>query len=285
MTTHARHEDPHEDPREELRRLVARFRTALGSRALSGLTGVSRAPSPRRGEVPAFETGGEAFEEAFVDVGGEGACVGGPAGSTEVARAAVTGARGLAIVREELGDCQRCRLSEKRHNLVFGVGNPNAALVFVGEAPGFDEDRQGEPFVGKAGQLLTRMIEAMGFAREDVYICNVIKCRPPENRNPEPDEVASCEPFLLKQLGALQPRMIVALGKFAAQSICKETTPITRLRGNFRTYAGVQVMPTYHPAYLLRNPPAKKDAWRDLREVLAALARMGITPPHPPGGV
>ena len=143
-----------------------------------------------------------------------------------------------------------------------------------------DEDVQGEPFVGLAGQLLTKMIGAMGFSRDDVYICNVIKCRPPSNRNPEPDEVAACEPFLKGQLGAIKPRMIVTLGKFASQSICRDSTPITRLRGNFRSYEGIPVMPTFHPAYLLRTPEAKREAWADLQAVLAALAKLGITPPN-----
>ena len=185
-------------------------------------------------------------------------------------------------MREELGDCTRCKLAGGRKQIVFGVGNPDADLVFVGEAPGADEDQRGEPFVGAAGQLLTRMIAAMGFDRSDVYICNVIKCRPPYNRNPEPDEVASCEPFLKKQLAALRPRMLVALGKFASQALCRENTPITRLRGNFRSYEGIPVMPTYHPAFLLRTPEAKRQAWQDLQAVLAALAKMGIHPPRPP---
>jgi uracil-DNA glycosylase family 4 len=194
------------------------------------------------------------------------------------------GAGGLTLVREELGDCQRCKLAPSRQNLVFGVGNPEAHLVFVGEAPGADEDAQGEPFVGKAGQLLTKMIEAMGYARGDVYICNVLKCRPPGNRNPEPDEVAACEPFLKKQLGAIRPRMIVALGKFAVQCLLRDDSPISRLRGNFRTYEGIPLMPTFHPAYLLRDPSKKKLAWDDLKAVNAALARVGISPPNPPAG-
>jgi DNA polymerase len=192
------------------------------------------------------------------------------------------GAAGLAILREEIGDCRRCRLCDGRQNLVFGVGNPDAHLVFVGEAPGADEDAQGEPFVGKAGQLLTKMIEAMGYRRDDVYICNVIKCRPPGNRNPEPDEVAACEPFLKKQLAAIRPRMIVALGKFAAQCLLRDDTPISRLRGNFRTYEGIPLMPTFHPAYLLRDPSKKKEAWHDLKQVLEALRRLGFEPPLPP---
>lgn len=186
----------------------------------------------------------------------------------------------MALVREELGDCQRCKLSRGRKTLVYGVGNPDAALVFVGEGPGADEDEQGEPFVGKAGQLLTRMIEAMGYARDDVYICNVVKCRPPGNRNPEPDEIAACEPFLKKQLGAIRPQVIVALGKFAAQCLLRDETPITRLRGTFRVYEGIQLMPTFHPAYLLRDPSKKKEAWEDLKAVLAALKGMGFDPPR-----
>jgi DNA polymerase len=194
----------------------------------------------------------------------------------------VRGAVGLQVVRDDLGDCQRCKLAPGRTKLVFGVGNPNADLLFVGEAPGADEDAQGEPFVGKAGQLLTKMIEAMGYRREDVYICNVLKCRPPGNRNPEPDEVAACEPFLKRQLGAIRPRMIVALGKFAVQCLLRDDSPISRLRGNFRTYEGIPLMPTFHPAYLLRDPSKKKLAWQDLKDVNAALARVGITPPNPP---
>jgi uracil-DNA glycosylase len=192
------------------------------------------------------------------------------------------GAAKLAAIREELGDCTRCKLAGKRTNIVYGVGNPDAPLVFVGEAPGADEDRTGEPFVGAAGQLLTKMIEAMGYARSDVYICNVLKCRPPANRNPEPDEVASCEPFLKKQLGAIRPRIIVALGKFAVQCLLRDDSPIGRLRGNLRTYEGIPLMPTFHPAYLLRDPSKKKLAWDDLKAVNAALANVGISPPRPP---
>jgi len=190
----------------------------------------------------------------------------------------------LKLIREDIGDCTRCRLHKGRTNLVFGVGNVNADLMFVGEGPGADEDAQGEPFVGRAGQLLTKMIEAMGYARDDVYICNVLKCRPPGNRNPEPDEVASCEPFLKRQLAAIRPRMIVALGKFAAQCLLRDDTPITRLRGGFRSYEGIPLMPTLHPAYLLRDPSKKKLAWDDLKAVNAALARVGIHPPRPPAG-
>jgi len=186
------------------------------------------------------------------------------------------GAAKLAAIREELGDCQRCKLAGKRTNIVYGVGNPDAPLVFVGEAPGADEDRTGEPFVGAAGQLLTKMIEAMGLARGDVYICNILKCRPPGNRNPEPDEIAECEPFLKKQLAAIRPRMIVALGKFAAQCLLRSDAPISRLRGTWKEYQGIPLMPTYHPAFLLRTPSAKRDVWSDLQEVMRELDRLGI---------
>lgn len=175
----------------------------------------------------------------------------------------------LDEVRVALGDCKRCKLCQGRKKIVFGSGNPRAKLVFVGEGPGADEDIQGLPFVGKAGQLLTKMIEAMGLSRDDVYICNVVKCRPPGNRNPEPDEIAACEPFLQGQLAALQPQAIVALGKFAAQTLLRDTTPITRLRGTWREYQGIKLMPTYHPAYLLRNPEEKRAAWTDLQQVMA----------------
>jgi len=177
----------------------------------------------------------------------------------------------LESVREEIGDCTRCKLHKGRTNLVFGVGNPKARLMFVGEAPGEDEDKKGEPFVGKAGQLLTKMIEAMGIRREDVYICNTVKCRPPNNRNPEPDELLSCEPFLKGQLAAVQPEVIVTLGKFAAQALLREATPITRLRGNWREYEGIPVMPTFHPAYLLRSPQEKGKVWDDLQQVMKKL--------------
>jgi uracil-DNA glycosylase len=176
--------------------------------------------------------------------------------------------KALDEVRREIGDCNRCKLCKGRRNIVFGVGNPKAELVFVGEGPGADEDAQGIPFVGKAGQLLTKMIEAMGFARDDVYICNVVKCRPPDNRNPEIDEIAACEPFLRAQLGAIRPRVIVALGKFAAQTLLRDETKITQLRGNWREYCGIPLMPTYHPAYLLRNPAEKRAAWSDLLQVM-----------------
>jgi len=183
----------------------------------------------------------------------------------------------LLAVRRELGECARCKLGPGRKNLVFGVGNPAAELMFVGEGPGEDEDRLGEPFVGRAGQLLTKMIEAMGFQRSDVYIANVVKCRPPGNRNPEPDEIEACEPFLRAQIAAVQPKVIVALGKFAAQTLLRDTSPISRLRGRWFEYGGVRLMPTFHPAYLLRSPNEKAKAWEDLQLVMKEL---GKAPPR-----
>lgn len=178
----------------------------------------------------------------------------------------------LKALAQSLVDCNRCRLCEQRTQVVFGVGNPEAELVFVGEGPGADEDAQGIPFVGKAGQLLTKMIEnGMGIKRDSVYICNVVKCRPPGNRNPELDEMAVCEPFLIQQLEIIQPKVIVALGKFAAQSLLNTQTPITKLRGHWGVYKGIKVMPTFHPAYLLRNESGKKDAWEDLKKVMVEL--------------
>jgi len=171
-----------------------------------------------------------------------------------------------------IGDCQRCKLAPRRTNLVFGVGNPNAQLMFVGEAPGADEDARGEPFVGRAGQLLTDIIErGMGTRRSDVYICNVIKCRPPDNRNPEPDEVAACEPFLFRQIDIVRPRAIVGLGTFAVQAVLKVKIPISRLRGNWQDFRGIRFMPTFHPAYLLRNPADKRLVWADIQEVMKYL--------------
>ncbi len=178
---------------------------------------------------------------------------------------------GLNAVRELLGDCRRCPLHRTRHSLVFGEGNSEADLVFVGEAPGADEDAQGRPFVGPAGQLLTKIIGAMGLKREEVYICNILKCRPPGNRNPQPEEIAPCEPFLIRQLEAIRPRVICALGTFAAHTLLKSEAPISVLRGRFHSYQGIPLMPTYHPAYLLRNPGAKKQVWEDVQVIMKTL--------------
>jgi DNA polymerase len=278
-----------DDVNEDLRRVVAGLRTHLGLRGRSGLLGVPRRPTRRHAPkpeselaiapgapagAPAGSTAGSTFEpdESASDIEG--------AAPPEGVSLRPVGARGLLTVRDDLGDCQRCKLSKGRKNLVYGVGNPDAHLVFVGEGPGADEDEQGEPFVGKAGQLLNKMIEAMGYRREDVYICNVVKCRPPGNRNPEPDEIAACEPFLKQQLEAIRPRVIVTLGKFAAQCLLRDDTPISRLRGSFRSYQGIQLMPTFHPAYLLRDPSKKKEAWDDLKTVMSALRALGFEPPR-----
>ncbi len=184
----------------------------------------------------------------------------------------------LTQVREELGECTRCKLHKGRKSIVFGVGNPKAWLVFVGEAPGADEDEQGEPFVGRAGQLLTRIIEAMKLTRDQVYICNIIKCRPPGNRNPEPDEIASCEPFLVGQLQAIKPKLICALGNLATQILLRTKEPISKLRGRFHSYQGIPVLPTFHPAYLLRNPYEKKTVWEDMKLLQREYERLRLIP-------
>ncbi len=194
------------------------------------------------------------------------------------------GRRTLAQIREELGECTRCKLHTTRRKIVFGVGAEDAPLMFVGEAPGEQEDRRGEPFVGPAGELLDRMIEAMGWTRDAVYIANTTKCRPPQNRNPQPDELAQCTPFLDAQIRAIAPRIIVTLGKPAANHVLGRDAPISALRGRFHDRGGVKVMPTFHPAYLLREPDRKKDTWSDLKQVIAELERLGIQPPRPPRG-
>ncbi|HKW32762.1 MAG TPA: uracil-DNA glycosylase [Candidatus Acidoferrum sp.] len=177
----------------------------------------------------------------------------------------------LLRIREDLGDCTRCKLHKHRHTIVFGDGNPKAELVFVGEGPGADEDAQGLPFVGRAGKLLTQMIEAMGLQRKDVYICNVVKCRPPENRTPEEDEVSTCTPFLLRQLDVIAPKVIVCLGAVAAKSLLKTNRGISQFRGQWLDFRSSKLMATYHPAYLLRNPNAKGEVWKDLQKVMALL--------------
>ncbi|HXN85307.1 MAG TPA: uracil-DNA glycosylase [Candidatus Binataceae bacterium] len=178
----------------------------------------------------------------------------------------------LGSLREFIGECTRCKLHRGRTNIVFGVGDPNADLMFIGEGPGADEDAKGEPFVGRAGQLLTDIIErGMGLKRSQVYICNVVKCRPPENRNPEPDEVLACEPFLFRQIEMVKPRVIVGLGAFAVQCVLRLKTPISKLRGNWHEVRGIKMMPTFHPAYLLRNPGDKRLVWSDIQEVMKTL--------------
>jgi DNA polymerase len=182
-------------------------------------------------------------------------------------------AASLIALQAHIGDCTRCKLHTMgRHTVVFGVGHPQAALMFVGEAPGSDEDLQGVPFVGRAGQLLTKIIEAIGLRRDEVYIANVIKCRPPGNRNPEPDEVATCEPFLAQQIDIIRPRVIVALGTFAAHALLRTDAPISRIRGVVHDYRGAKLIPTFHPAYLLRSPDRKRDVWEDMKKVRALLS-------------
>ena len=209
----------------------------------------------------------------------------GPERAEDQASRGVTIARSwaevLATIREDIGDCTRCKLHGLgRTQIVFGVGNPAADLMFVGEAPGADEDIQGVPFVGRAGQLLTKMIEAMGFTRDEVYIANVLKCRPPGNRNPEPDEIATCEPFLFRQLASIDPKVVIALGAFAARTLLKTDAPISRLRGRVFDYRGAKLIPTFHPSFLLRSPGYKREAWDDLQLALSVLGR--AVPGSPP---
>ena len=233
-----------------------------------GVQGVSRAAewraraeTPRpTADLPPGETDDMPSDDALAAL---------PADVPPADAVALAPAEALAALRQAIGPaCTRCKLHTLgRRQVVFGVGNPHARLMFVGEAPGEDEDKQGEPFVGRAGQLLTKIIEAIGMTREQVYIANLIKCRPPGNRNPEPDEVGTCEPFLFEQLGIIQPRIVVALGKFAAQSLLRTTEPITKLRGRVFEWRGASLIPTFHPAYLLRNPPAKREVWEDMKKV------------------
>ena len=186
----------------------------------------------------------------------------------------------LRLIREDIGDCTRCPLHKQgRKQIVFGVGNPNADLMFIGEAPGADEDEQGEPFVGRAGQLLNNMIKAMGLRREDVYIANIIKCRPPSNRTPERDECETCSPFLMQQIKAISPKAIVALGAVAAKTLLAVNAPMSELRGHWYDFRGTKLAVTYHPAFLLRDPRQKKEAWKDLQMVMQEL---GLTAPEKP---
>jgi DNA polymerase len=196
-----------------------------------------------------------------------------PPSASETASVYGSAAEALAAIRADVGpDCSRCKLhAQGRKQVVFGVGSPDADLMFVGEAPGADEDIQGVPFVGRAGQLLTKMIEAINLTRDQVYIANVIKCRPPGNRNPEPDEIEQCEPFLFQQIAAVKPKVIVALGAFAAKTLLRTEDPISRLRGRIYDFHGAKLVPTFHPSFLLRSPDRKRDAWEDLKKVRALL--------------
>jgi DNA polymerase len=229
-----------------------------------GVAGVSRDPAWRaRGGQE-----GRAGQEEDVAVVAETAV----AKSAEPVAVFRSPSDALVAIRGDIGDCTRCKLHTLgRRQIVFGVGNPQADLMFVGEAPGADEDVQGEPFVGRAGQLLTKIIEAIGLSRSDVYIANVIKCRPPQNRNPEQDEVDTCEPFLFQQIDVIQPKVIVALGTFAARALLRTLDPISRLRGRIFEYRGAKLIPTFHPAYLLRNPASKREVWEDMKLVRSLL--------------
>jgi DNA polymerase len=228
-----------------------------------GVTGVSRDPRWRRRDRPevvmaeASSTSEPADEPVVVPV--------------TLARAA---AEALADIRADLGECTRCKLHTLgRQQIVFGTGSMNAELMFVGEAPGADEDTQGVPFVGRAGQLLTKMIEAMGLRRDEVYIANVLKCRPPGNRNPEPDEIQTCQPFLFRQLASIQPKVVIALGAFAARTLLDTEAPISKLRGRVFDFRGAKLIPTFHPSFLLRSPGNKREAWEDLKLALGLLGR------------
>ncbi|MGH7818762.1 MAG: uracil-DNA glycosylase [Candidatus Binatia bacterium] len=233
-------------PQDGLRKALAGFRALVEEARESGVDGFPRgAPSVAAGSTspPRRERGGDPVAAEL-----------------------------LETIRSDIGDCRRCKLCSGRTHIVFGVGNPHADVLFVGEGPGEEEDRKGEPFVGRAGQLLTDIItRGMGLRRSDVYIANVVKCRPPGNRNPEPDEIAACQPFLVRQLEAIRPKVIVALGKFAAQTLLETTTPISKLRGQWHEYRGTPLMPTFHPSYLLRNPADKKLVWKDIQLVMKEL--------------
>jgi DNA polymerase len=196
--------------------------------------------------------------------------------SPELAEARPTAAReSLAAIRQDLGECTRCRLSQGRRTIVFGAGNPRAALMFVGEGPGFEEDLQGLPFVGPAGELLTRIIQAIELSRDEVYIANIVKCRPPNNREPEPDEIATCRPFLERQIRAIRPRVICSLGRVATQALLATSRGINELRGKIYSWEDVRIVPTYHPAYLLRNPGDKRKTWEDVKLVRSLLDEPG----------
>ena len=258
------------NPADELLELTRQVRAQLARHIAAGAWAAPGGATARSVIVP-FDTpvGDAPFGDAVVE---------------EIDEAPASGRRSLAQIRADVGDCTRCKLSATRKSIVFGVGDPNAPLMFVGEAPGEQEDKRGEPFVGPAGELLDKMIEAMGWSRRSVYINNIIQCRPPGNRNPEADEVAACKPFLDARIGSIAPRIIVALGRPAANTLLGRDAPISALRGKFHDRNGVRVMPTFHPAYLLREPDRKRDTWADLKLVMAELQRLGIAPPGTPRG-
>ena len=243
--------------RQQLAVAAASLRSCLEQQQAAGIHVLP--PGSRTGGAgaPALESAAPAPESAA------------PAPESAAPRDETRAAASLAELRDVLGDCRRCKLWQGRSRIVYGVGNADADVLFVGEGPGRDEDLQGEPFVGRAGQLLTDIItKGMKLRREDVYIANVVKCRPPQNRDPEPDEVASCEPFLVRQIELVKPRVVIALGRFAVQTLLRSAEPVSRLRGKWHDYRGIRLMPTYHPAYLLRNPGDKRLVWEDIKSVL-----------------
>ncbi|MGE0872654.1 MAG: uracil-DNA glycosylase [Kofleriaceae bacterium] len=269
------------DPRDELRWLTTQLRGQLQRHAAAGSWAAPGGPSARLAQDVAHAGMDEVapVEHAVVAeaaIAPQDAIA--PPAPQRAARVS------LAQIRDELGDCTRCKLHPTRTKIVFGVGAEDTPLMFVGEAPGEQEDKRGEPFVGRAGELLDKMIEAMGWTRSTVYIANTLKCRPPGNRNPQPDELEKCIPFLNAQIETIAPRIIVALGRPAANQLLRTDAPISSLRGRFHDRHGAKVMPTFHPAYLLREPDRKRDTWADLRLVIAELERLGIRSPHPPRG-
>jgi DNA polymerase len=253
------------DIQRELLDIVTQIRTHLEYRKALGVNSIELIPtgtaSPTAVDAPSTVNTAQTAAPRTENV-------------PETEKPALSQSAGLTAVRAELGECTRCKLCKVRKTIVFGEGNPSAVLVFVGEGPGYEEDQQGRPFVGAAGQLLTDIIvKGMKLRREDVYICNIVKCRPPDNRNPEPDEIEACEPFLIKQFQAIKPKFIVALGNVAVKTLLKTKEGITSLRGRWQTYQGIPLMPTFHPAYLLRNPADKKLVWEDIKKVIAEMER------------
>jgi DNA polymerase len=289
---------------EEFRVLVGQFRASLKAMEQRGIVSVSAetselprlqvdAPAPAPATVPPAAVPPAASPTPTSDAEEPVAAALPPSEPSAVAAAPASipappsalpsvqggAVQSLADLRADIGDCQRCELAQSRKTLVFGTGSEAASLMFVGEAPGAEEDRLGEPFVGPSGQLLDKMIVAMGWSRETVYIANVLKCRPPQNRDPKAVEVAACEGFLARQIQRISPSVIVTLGKPAAHLLLKSTASMGALRGVWQSYEGVAVMPTYHPAYLLRDPSKKRETWADLQQVMARLASLGIASP------
>lgn len=269
-------EGVHDDPTAELRELVSALRVHAERCAATGVSGLGAAVA-NTGSLPApaaTRDPGPAKSSAEPQQSRGPAAPLTAATSPQAFGPSADATRRLEVLAKEISTCTRCRLHEERTQTVFSRGTGSSGLCFVGEGPGADEDAQGYPFVGKAGQLLDRMIEAMGFSRDDVYVCNIVKCRPPKNRKPEPDEMATCRPYLAEQLELLNPNVIVALGATAVEGLLGIGGGITRLRGKWRLYQGrIAVMPTFHPAYLLRTPEAKRDVWQDLQEVLRHMGR------------